>query len=465
MVWILGPRQIGETTLPREIARTWQRRPDLFPKLRVLTDRDRRPARFLLLGSASPSLLNQSSESLAGRIAYVAVRAPAGRRRRDPHPGGIGPLAGPSASQAIDATLSAVKVSFFETGRYCPPTPLPSEWPVPSGAYDPDAGARAFRDMIERLRYVEALGFDWISVSEHHYSPRILTPSPMVSAAFIAAHVPHIAIALLGPIVPHSNPIRVAEELAMLDTMSEGRLVVGLLRGTTNESLTYDLNPDEARERTDEGMELVLKAWTEPQPFGWQGRHFQYRTVSIWPRPLQAPHPPTFALGTSKESCEFAARHHLGCGVSYGSFEAVARATRYYREQCARYGWEPSPEQIVYRANMIVAETDAEAEARLRALPNQAPFSMRPGVRDAMATLDSRNIAGQARAPVISGALPTTFLGSPDTVVEQVRRCREVVGAGVLDLSLHPPGSGDLDALKRALELFGTKVLPHIRDI
>jgi alkanesulfonate monooxygenase SsuD/methylene tetrahydromethanopterin reductase-like flavin-dependent oxidoreductase (luciferase family) len=79
--------------------------------------------------------------------------------------------------------------------------------------------------------------------------------------------------------------------------------------------------------------------------------------------------------------------------------------------------------------------------------------------------LDSRNIAGEARAPIVSGALPTTFVGSPDTVVEQVRRCREVVGAGVLDLSLHPPGSSEIEPLLRALELFGKKVLPRIRDI
>jgi alkanesulfonate monooxygenase SsuD/methylene tetrahydromethanopterin reductase-like flavin-dependent oxidoreductase (luciferase family) len=65
----------------------------------------------------------------------------------------------------------------------------------------------------------------------------------------------------------------------------------------------------------------------------------------------------------------------------------------------------------------------------------------------------------------VTGVLPTTFIGSPDTVVEQVRRCREVVGAGVLDLSLHPPGSDDLGPLMRALELFGKKVLPRIREV
>jgi alkanesulfonate monooxygenase SsuD/methylene tetrahydromethanopterin reductase-like flavin-dependent oxidoreductase (luciferase family) len=358
-----------------------------------------------------------------------------------------------------------VKVSFFETARYRSPQPLPSDWPVAPGAYDPAAGAEAYQGMLDRLAHVEELGFDWVSVSEHHYSPRILTPSPIVSAAFIAARLRRIAIAVLGPIVPYANPVRVAEELAMLDTMAQGRLVVGLLRGTTSEALTYDLNPAEARARTDEGMELILRAWTEPQPFGWQGRHFRYRTVSIWPRPFQQPHPPTYALGTSQESCEFAARLRLGCGVSYGSFDVMGRVTRYYREQCARHGWEPTPEHIVYRANMVLAPTDDEAHAALRAQPAQMPFVLRTAVSDAATALERRNIAGEPRTMHARAALPTTFIGSPDTVVEQIRRCRDEVGAGVLDLSFHPPGSRDVEPLMRGLELFGAKVLPRIRDL
>ena len=358
-----------------------------------------------------------------------------------------------------------MKVSFFETVRYLAPEPLRPEWPVPSGAYDREAGAQAYGGMIERLQLVEELGFDWVSVSEHHYSPRILTPNPIVAAAFIAAHVKRLKIALLGPIVPQSNPVRVAEELAMLDTLSQGRLVVGLLRGTTNEYLTYDLNPKEARERTDEGMELILKAWTEPQPFAWQGRHFQFRTVSVWPRPLQQPYPTTYALGTSKESCEFAASHRLGCGVSYGSWESTARATRYYREQCARHGWEPGPDDILYRANMILADTDTEAQETFDKQSKQAPFPLRAGVREALSVLDSRNVAGVARPAIVNAALPTSFIGGPDTIIEQIQRCRDEIGAGVIDLSLTSPSSRDLGLLTRSLELFGTKVLPRIRGI
>src|SRR3984885_7980989 len=256
-----------------------------------------------------------------------------------------------------------MKISYFETGRYRAPETLPGQWPMPSGAYDSDAGTQVYQGMVERITFVEKLGFDWVSLSEHHYSPRILTPSPPLAAAYLSSRVHNIKIALLGPIVSHSNPVRLAEELAMLDTMAGGRLVVGLLRGTTNEALTYDLNPQESRERTDEGMELILKAWTEPQPFGWQGRYFQYRTVSIWPQPPEQPRPGTYSLGVSAESADFAARHHLGLGVSYGTFDLMAKSANYYRQRCAEYGWEPGPDDIIYRANMILGETDEQADA------------------------------------------------------------------------------------------------------
>src|SRR5438874_6530480 len=133
-----------------------------------------------------------------------------------------------------------MQVSYFETGRYYAPSNLARQWPMPAGAYDREAGLRAFRGMVERSRYVEELGFDWVSVSEHHYSPRILTPSLPIAAAYIASHVHHIKIALLGGVARAGN---------------------GDARHDAEES----------RERTDEGMELILRAWTEPEPFGWQG--------------------------------------------------------------------------------------------------------------------------------------------------------------------------------------------------
>ncbi|MBM3227028.1 MAG: LLM class flavin-dependent oxidoreductase, partial [Candidatus Tectomicrobia bacterium] len=310
------------------------------------------------------------------------------------------------------------------------------------------------------------LGFDWVSVSEHHYSARILSPSPIVMASHLAAHARQITLAVLGPIVPLSNPVRVAEELAMLDNLTQGRLVVGLLRGTTNEYLVYGVKPEEARARTTEGMELILKAWTEPYPFGWEGCHYQYRTVSAWPRPLQQPFPPTYALGTSRESCEFAARHHLGLGVSFGPFEVMRTVTHYYREQCALHGWEPTAEQLIYRGNILIAESDQAAQEALAIRQQHAepPFPMRRGVRDALNKLDARNVAGVPREALREGPLPTNFLGSPATIVQQLKRCREEVGAGVVDLAFQGSPTDDAQSVMRAVELFGKEVLPRIRE-
>jgi len=358
-----------------------------------------------------------------------------------------------------------MKISYFENGRYVTPPGMPMGWPVPSGNYDPETGIKAHSAMIERLRFVEELGFDWVSLSEHHYSPRILTPSVTVAAANIAGLVKNIKIALLGPIVGHSNPVQLAEELAMLDTFAGGRLIVGMLRGTTNEVMSYDTNPGESRERTDEGMELVLKAWSEPQPFGWQGRYFQFRTVSIWPRPLQQPFPPTYALGTSMEAGEFAARNHVGLGVSFAPYEVMAKATHYYMQRCEDYGWQPTPDQIVYRANMLLAESDEAAEAEMRRRDGRTPFPVRESLKEALLDADRRNIAGEKKPANVGGVLPTTFIGGPDTIVKQIKECKEVMGAGVLDVLLQPPGDGNVDALMSSLELFGKKVLPQIRDI
>ena len=103
-----------------------------------------------------------------------------------------------------------MQVSFFETAHYRSPAALPAGWPIPPAAYDLDAGAAAYRGMVERLHLVERLGFDWISVAEHHYSHRRLTPAPMIVAAHLAAQSSRIKIAILGPIVSHGNPVRIA---------------------------------------------------------------------------------------------------------------------------------------------------------------------------------------------------------------------------------------------------------------
>src|SRR6202044_3764693 len=119
--------------------------------------------------------------------------------------------------------------------------------------------------------------------------------------------------------------------------------------------------------------------------------------------------------------CDFAAPNHLGLGLSYGPFDIMAKSTNYYRAQCREYGWEPGPDDIIYRANMLLAANDDEADERLKKHAGAPPFPMGPALREAMIAADKRNIAGEARQANVNGVLPMSFVGGPDTVVAQIR--------------------------------------------
>ena len=182
-----------------------------------------------------------------------------------------------------------------------------------------------------------------------------------------------------------------------------------------------------------------------------------------------------YALGTSREASDFAARNHIGLGVSFGPFDVMGKVTGYYKQECARYGWQPEPHQIIYRANILIADTGEKAQQALAQYPRQAGgavgvAAMVAGLKDGVAAglleLDQRNVAGEGRRPANANrALPINFCGGPDEIVAQLKQCREQIGAGVVDLSFQTPGSEHPDELMEALELFGKKVLPHIRDI
>ena len=361
-----------------------------------------------------------------------------------------------------------MKASLWGQARYLGPLPRGVDWPLPPRAFETDFGRQSYEATIEMLELGDELGYDWISFAEHHYTGARLTPSPMVMAAFMASRVRKAKIALLGPLVPTQNPVRIAEETAMLDNLCDGRLVVGLLRGTPNEYQVVGVNPAETRSRTQEGIELIIRAWTEPEPFAWEGRHYRYRSVSVWPRPRQQPHPPLYALGTSMDTAEFAARHHLGLGISYEPFEFAAEQSRYYFEQCALHGWQPGPEDIVFRARVYVAENAEEAEAYGQELVTTRG---REHVSRTLQYVESVESARRSQHHFGLGNA-ANFAGTPDDIIAQLRRAREEVGIGVVDLGFDPPPGEDArdgvrlhKKIMRSIDLFGREVLPAMREI
>lgn len=369
-----------------------------------------------------------------------------------------------------------MKVSTFNAMPFGPTRERTSAWPVPNELFDPEQAVKAAAACIEDVEMADELGFDWISCAEHHYSPISMDVNVSVLGAVLSQHVRRARVALLGALIPLSNPLRIAEEYALIDTLTAGRLVAGLLRGAPYEYLVYNVNPAESRSRFEEAWELIMKAWTCSRPFGWEGTYYRFRQVSIWPRPIQQPTPPLFVSGTSRESGEFAARKRVGLGLAFTNRPLAADAARFYREKAAELGWEPQPDQIIYQAPIYVAETDARALEEFRpAVESMMGEGMSTanrlvanagfyGRRDAQTRKRYQDI-GQERSRGLEDQveLGQVFCGRPDTVVGQLRRLREEVGCGVVNLVFQRGLPRPLAV--SSLELFAKEVLPQVREL
>jgi alkanesulfonate monooxygenase SsuD/methylene tetrahydromethanopterin reductase-like flavin-dependent oxidoreductase (luciferase family) len=161
--------------------------------------------------------------------------------------------------------------------------------------YDPVKGAEEYARHIEPLLYAEEVGFDAIGVNEHHQTAYGLMPAPNLIASALIQRTKTIKIAILGRALPLvNNPIYIAEEFAMLGVLSKGRIIAGFVRGIGSEYRSSGTNPYFSHERFHEAHDLIIRAWTEPGPFAFDGDHFSLRYVNLWPRPYQTPRPPVW---------------------------------------------------------------------------------------------------------------------------------------------------------------------------
>ncbi|HKD36706.1 MAG TPA: LLM class flavin-dependent oxidoreductase, partial [Pirellulales bacterium] len=169
-----------------------------------------------------------------------------------------------------------------------------SAWVVlPNSFYDPKKGAAEYDSYLDQLSYAEKLGFDVIGVNEHHQTAYGMMPAPNLIASALIQRTKTIKIAILGRALPIvGNPINIAEEFAMLDVLSKGRIIAGFVRGIGAEYHSTGVNPAFSHERFHEAHDLIVKAWTSTGPFEFEGNHFRNRYVNLWPRPYQTPHPP-----------------------------------------------------------------------------------------------------------------------------------------------------------------------------
>ena len=237
-------------------------------------------------------------------------------------------------------------------------------WPFSTDRFEPEEGAARYQEYLGQLAYAEALGYDAVGLNEHHFSAFGLMPSPNVMAANLAARTDDIDITVYGNVLPlRGHPVRVAEELAMLDNLCEGRLTSGFVRGIPSEYAAYGVDPDESRGRFAEAWELIVRAWTEEEPFDFDGEYYTYEDVYIWPRPYQDPHPPLVMPAESEKSIQFAVEKRVPIGRVFVSTTGLRNTFDRYRELAEEAGWTPGPEQFAAARMVHVAEDMATARA------------------------------------------------------------------------------------------------------
>jgi alkanesulfonate monooxygenase SsuD/methylene tetrahydromethanopterin reductase-like flavin-dependent oxidoreductase (luciferase family) len=323
------------------------------------------------------------------------------------------------------------------------PAPGLEVWPARPSFCDRDIAKASFVHSVAMARKADALGFDWVSVSEHHYAPYILTPNPCVMAAALTQVTMRAKIALLGPLVPLVNPVR-------LDQLSGGRLVVLFLRGTPNEHRTYGTDAAATRGMTQEGIDLVRRAWTADEPFAWTGEHYDYGTVAVWPRTAQVPHPPIYGSGNSEESVRFAAERRMGIAFSFAPVDVVEAWVRLYHQEAATAGWEPTAEHVIYRGIAYASDSDAQAQDEM------GVFFGRKSAEQAQ--FQQETLGGPPVVPMITEPY---FVGGPQTLKERCQILRDC-GVGVVDLAW---GIGDAVQREAAMERFAADVLPAVQAL
>jgi len=357
---------------------------------------------------------------------------------------------------------------------------------IDSKLFDPEKSHALYNTYIDLLEYAGTLGFDGIGVNEHHQNAYGLMPSPNLIAAGLARRTRDVAIVVLGAsIALYNPPLRVAEEFAMLDCISGGRLVAGFPVGTSMDTnFCYGQIPALTREKYREANELILRAWGERTPFAFNGRYTKLRHVNLWPRPIQQPRPPIHIPGGgSIETFDFCLENTYS--YSYLSFGGYMRGKQLMQSYWDRVTERNTPDTSPYRAGfaqtICVADTEDEAERLYakhvsyfynRCLHVFPGFADAPGYRT-IKTIQ-KGVLSQY-APPKGGLFPELswkemveggyiIAGSPETVRQRMEEMIKGLHVGNVFCLMH---IGDMPKEKSmySTRLFAEKVMPKLRNI
>jgi alkanesulfonate monooxygenase SsuD/methylene tetrahydromethanopterin reductase-like flavin-dependent oxidoreductase (luciferase family) len=234
-------------------------------------------------------------------------------------------------------------------------------WPLPRRHFEPEVAVRSYAEHLAAWEELDRLGYDGVGFNEHHTSPYGLMNSPNLLAAAASQRTKRLKLHIYANLLPLHDPLRLAEELAMLDCMSNGRIVAGLGRGIPREHNVHGVPMNQSRPRFEEAWEIIRGLWTD-EVFSYQGKFWSYQDVAIWPRPVQQPHPPVWApVTSSKETIEWAGRNNVAITPGLGHPGLREDILAYYAKCLRESGHELTPGHIELSINAYVADSKAQA--------------------------------------------------------------------------------------------------------
>ncbi|HXG37002.1 MAG TPA: LLM class flavin-dependent oxidoreductase [Dehalococcoidia bacterium] len=344
---------------------------------------------------------------------------------------------------------------------------------LPSEYCDPEIAADLYNRYLDEHEYADELGLN-IMLNEHHQTPTCLDAAMPLSAAALIRRTKQAKILLLGnPIAHRDNPVRVAEEMSLLDCLSRGRLISGFVRGVPTEIHPANTNPVHTRERFEEAHDLIVKAWTERKPFNWEGRFWHYRYVNPWPRPYQQPHPPVWIPASSAESIPWIAKHQYVHASFLLTYEEQEKLHKIYQDTCAELGLPPAgADKFAHLALVYVAETDEKAREEGEALMWYIRQIRHPGFNNPPGYLPppvvARFFMPQNRpSPPSWEELNDTGVviwGNPQTVIEKIKYLHQRCQVGHLMMMMQA-GFVSTELTRKSLKLFAQEVYPAIREL
>ena len=372
----------------------------------------------------------------------------------------------------------------------------PSVWvDVHSSLFNPKRAHLMYNDFMDEMEFAADCGFDAICVNEHHSNGYGLMPSPNLIATALARRTNDTAICVMGnSLALYNPPTRVAEEFAMIDVISGGRLIAGFPVGTPMDTCyAYGQNPSMLRDRYREAHDLVVRAWTERDTFAFNGRFNQQRYVNVWPRPVQQPHPPIWIPGGgSVETWQWCAEmDYVYSYLSYYGYKAGRATVDGFWREMARLGKDRNPYRAGFLQFVGVAETREEA-MKLYAEPAEyfygrclhvsakyatppgysSEATQRAGIQSQVAQAagaaappryqDKFQLLAKEMADIVERGY--VIIGSPDEVADQLKEVATSLNVGHLMLLLQF-GNMSKDLTRHNTKLFAEKVMPQLKGL